>query len=197
MDSQSVQSVQGALTNPFGFANFTQADVGTVRVARPVAVAETANAADDFETIVRLRDDGRANVKVTFYRVDDLNGTIDDVAPGEANYAALAQSRAYISAGGSTAIGNPSKGNFDQTTLTGVDSGNFVAMWLENETRDKTFWAFSQGNEVIDGQHVGHLWNYGLNTWGWEESFGGGDRDYNDLVVQLDFVSKAGHGYLV
>jgi hypothetical protein len=41
---------------------------------------------------------------------------------------------------------------------------------------------------------VGHLWNCGLNTWGWEDTYGGGDRDYNDMVVQLDFTSAAGHG---
>ena len=46
-------------------------------------------------------------------------------------------------------------------------------------------------------RHVGHLWNYGLNTWGWEDTFGGGDRDFNDLIVQLDFTSTSGHGWLV
>ena len=34
-------------------------------------------------------------------------------------------------------------------------------------------------NETVNGQHVGHLWNYGLNTWGWEASAGGGDRDFD------------------
>ena len=48
-----------------------------------------------------------------------------------------------------------------------------------------------------DGQPVGHLWNYGLNTWGWEDTYGGGDHDYNDLIVQLDFTSAHGHGWLV
>jgi len=37
---------------------------------------------------------------------------------------------------------------------------------------------------------------YGLNTWGWEDTFGGGDQDFNDLVVQLDFTSAHGHGWL-
>jgi hypothetical protein len=59
------------------------------------------------------------------------------------------------------------------------------------------FWAFAQANEMVAGQTVGHLWNYGLNTWGWEDTFGGGDHDFNDLVVQLDFTSAHGHGWLV
>ena len=41
------------------------------------------------------------------------------------------------------------------------------------------------------------LWNYGLNTFGWEDTYGGGDQDYNDLTVQFDFTSAYGHGWLV
>ncbi len=60
-----------------------------------------------------------------------------------------------------------------------------------------TFYAFANANEVVDGAHVGHLWNYGMNTWGWEDLYGGGDHDYNDLVVQLDFTSASGSHLLV
>jgi len=66
-------------------------------------------------------------------------------------------------------------------------------MTLVNLTRGNTYWAFSQANP--DGQ--GHLWNYGVNTWGWEDTRGGGDRDYNDMIVQLDFTSASGSGWLV
>jgi len=50
---------------------------------------------------------------------------------------------------------------------------------------------------MVAGHHVGHLWNYGFNTWGWEDTRGGGDRDFNDLIVQLDFTSSSGHGWLI
>jgi hypothetical protein len=43
---------------------------------------------------------------------------------------------------------------------------------------------------------VNHLWNYGLNTYGWEDTYGGGDQDYNDMTVQLDFTSAYGRGWL-
>ena len=36
--------------------------------------------------------------------------------------------------------------------------------------------------------------NQGLNTWGWEDTFGRGDHDYNDLTVQLDFTSATVKG---
>ena len=44
---------------------------------------------------------------------------------------------------------------------------------------------------------MGTSCNYGHNTWGWEDTRGGGDHDFNDLVVQLDFTSNTGHGWLV
>jgi hypothetical protein len=51
-------------------------------------------------------------------------------------------------------------------------------------------------SSAANGQHVSHLWNYGSNVWGFEDTFGGGDHDYNDLVVGLDFTSASGHGWL-
>ncbi|TAJ89210.1 DUF4114 domain-containing protein [Reyranella sp.] len=81
--------------------------------------------------------------------------------------------------------------------LQDVDAGDFVAMTLTNQSSGNTFWAFSQANEAVGGQSVGHIWNYGLNTWGWEDKLGGGDHDFNDLVVQLDFTSASGSGWLV
>lgn len=70
-------------------------------------------------------------------------------------------------------------------------------MKLVDATKGRTYWAFSQGNEVVNGQNVGHIWNYGLNTWGCEDTFGGGDHDCNDLVVNLDFTSAYGQGWLL
>ena len=54
----------------------------------------------------------------------------------------------------------------------------------------------ANANEKAGGQVVNHLWNYGLNTWGWEDTLGGGDRDFNDLVVQIDFTSAWGNAWL-
>ena len=65
-----------------------------------------------------------------------------------------------------------------------------------NQTTNNTYWAFAPGNETASGQSVGHLWNYGLNTWGWEDTRNGGDRDFNDLIVQFDFTSTYGNGWL-
>ena len=98
---------------------------------------------------------------------------------------------------GGRSINGPGYGNYGQTGILKVDAGDIIAMKLVNTTTGAHYWAFANANEQADGRAVGHLWNYGLNTWGWEDQHGGGDHDYNDLLVQLDFTSSAGHGWLV
>ncbi|MBA4790570.1 MAG: hypothetical protein H2042_12800 [Rhizobiales bacterium] len=187
---------QSTFTNPYGFMDFVNdAADSAIQVARPVAVAVTAGGADDQDVVVRMRQNGMNDVSVLFYEVDDLNGTVNGIAAGQAGYEAASTSRAYQSSDGQIWIDGAGYGAYSQATLTGVDMGDLVAMKITNGTN--TFYAFAQANEVVDGQSVGHLWNYGLNTWGWEDLYGGGDLDFNDLVVQLDFTSASGSGWLV
>jgi len=199
INGTSTTTPQGTLTNDFGFVDFVGNDGNTVvRVASAVAVAETVGNASDQQAVVRVRQNGEDSLSLTFYRVDDHNGTIGGLRPGEAGYAEAALGRAYTTSTGGTSIAGPGYGNYGQAMLTNVDAGNIIAMHLVNDTSGESFWAFSEANEAnASGGHVGHLWNYGVNTWGWEDTYGGGDRDYNDLVVQFDFTSASGNGWLV
>jgi hypothetical protein len=196
LDDTAALAVQSLLTTAFGFADFMNG-IGVERFARPVAIAETAGGQDNATVVARLRQDGKDDTALTFYRVDDLSGDIGKLKPGDPGYAAAAQARAYQLSTGGTSIGGLGYGNFAQTELLHVDAGDLIAMTLTNNTHGNTFWAFSQANEVVNGAPVGHLWNYGANTWGWEDTFGGGDRDYNDMVVGLDFTSASGRNLLV
>ncbi|MBI2740970.1 MAG: hypothetical protein HYX38_31100 [Rhodospirillales bacterium] len=196
INGAQASALRGTLTSSSGFADFSTGD-GALRVARPVAIAETAGGQNDQIAIVRLRQNGEDSLTLSFYRVDDLTGAIDGLHPGDAGYAAAAQARGYQMTTGGTAINGPGYGNYAQTGLSGVDAGDLIAMTLTNNTSGNTYWAFAQANEKVDGQHVGHLWNYGANTWGWEDTKGGGDRDFNDLIVGLDFTSASGHGWLI
>jgi hypothetical protein len=195
IDGASAAAVQASLSTAFGFADFSAAD-GTVRVARSVAIAETAGGADDQVAIVRMRQSGFGSLSLEFYRVDDLEGTIGGIAPGQAGYAAAATARAYDTAAGGPTIRGPGYGSYGEAELLGVNSGDLVAMTLTNTWQGTTYWAFAQANESASGGPVAHLWNYGANTWGWEDMPGGGDRDYNDLIVGIDFTSAAGRGLL-
>ncbi|MEP9378148.1 DUF4114 domain-containing protein [Aquabacter sp. CN5-332] len=186
---------QASLSNPYGFVTFG-ADAGEVQVARVVAVAQTVDAADDQTAVVRMRQNGTQSNAVLFYRVDDYAGTIDGLKPGDAGYEAAAHARAYQTTEGHTWVEGAGYGKYAQAEITGVNGGDLIAMELMSDKQ--VFSAFAQANETgADGLHVGHIWNYGLNTWGWEDQVGGGDLDYNDLVVQLDFTSATGHQWLV
>jgi hypothetical protein len=196
IDSALAQAVQASLSNPFGFADFF-AGADAVHVARPVAVAETADGHNDQTAVVRLRQVGTDSLSLTLYRVDDMSGTIAGLHPGDPGYQQAVQERAYLTNANSTSTGGPGYGNYEQTTVQHVNAGDLVAMQLTNNTHGINYSAFAQGNETVNGQQVVHLWNYGLNTWGWEDTYGGGDRDYNDLIVQIDFTSASGHGWLV
>ena len=199
IDGIAGRAVQASLSNPFGFADFFAGyDTGhdMVRVARPLAVAETVGGHDDQTAVLRIRQVGENTLQLSVYKVDDLAGTIDGKAPGHADYAAAVQGRAYHASSGDTAIAGPGYGQFEQVMLQGIDAGDIIAMRLDNLTTGAFFWAFASANESVGGQSVNHLWSYGLNTWGWEDTFGGGDQDYNDMVVQLDFTSSYGHAWL-
>ena len=198
IDGAATRLPQVFLTNAFGFADFVAGGGDSaVRVARTVAVAETAGGLDHQAAIVRLRQNGEDTLSLQLYRVDDLNGTVGTLRPGEAGYEAAAAARAYATSEGSRTIDGPGYGNYAQTVLLHIDAGDLIAMKLTNASSGAVYWAFSQANEKTGSGPVGHLWNYGLNTWGWEDTRGGGDHDYNDLIVGLDFTSAAGHGWLM
>ncbi|WP_127089730.1 DUF4114 domain-containing protein [Aquabacter cavernae] len=185
---------QSALTADYGFMDFVTASGASVEVARSVATATTASGLDDMDVVVRLRQNGVNDVSVLFYQVDDYAGTINGLNPGDAGYAAAAAARGYETSEGSSLSGD-GYGAYKEGRILDVDAGDLIAMQLTSN--GNTFWAFSQANEQVNGQGVAHLWSYGLNTWGWEDLHGGGDRDYNDLIVQLDFTSASGSGWLL
>ncbi len=196
VDGLTGQALQASMSNPFGFVDFF-AGGDAVHVSRAVSIAQTVGGADNELAVVRMRQGGENSLQITLYRVDDYSGTIDGKAPGHADYAALAAGRAYQTTDGDTAIAGAGYGQFSEVLLQGVDAGDIIAMRLDNLTTGAHFWAFAHANEKVDGQPAVHMINQGLNTWGWEDTFGLGDLDYNDLTVQLDFTSAHGHGWLM
>lgn len=198
VDNLPAEAFRATLTSPYGFADFRMGEGAAdaiVRLARPVAVAETAGGADDQVAVVRMRQNGTLDSQVLFYRVDDLGGGIDGLAPGAAGYDAASFARAYLTTEGAAWIAGAGWGRYAEALLAGIDAGDLVAMRLRAGGED--FRAFAEANERdAAGRPVGHLWHYALNIWGWEDLPGGGDRDFNDLVVQIDFTSAAGHGWL-
>lgn len=199
----SGEAVRAPLTAAYGFIDFdfghslpqNNGRPSSMQVARPVAIAITAGNQNNQEAIVRGRQVGVNNLSLQFYRVDDLTGMINGVAPGDKAYEKEVLSRLYQTVNGETAISGGGYGIYSEDRLQGVDNGDLIAMSLKT-SQGNTFYSFSNANEYFDGRYVAHVRSFGLNTWGWEDLFGGGDLDFNDLVVGLDFTSSAGYAIL-
>ena len=140
-----------------------------------------------------MRQVGQDGLSLTFYKVDDFSGSIGNLHPGDVGYQAALQARAYQLSSGGTSLNGPGYGQYGQSLLLHVNAGDLIATQLTNNSRGTVFSPFTAGNP--DG--VTHTWNYGANTMGWEDTFGGGDRDYNDVVVQIDPTSPYNHAYIV
>ncbi len=113
------------------------------------------------------------NNLVGFYVVEDLSGTITDavtglsLSPGDAGYAdaAIEATVAELSS---------------DTTLT-LDGGEIYASYLVAEG-EGIFFPFLEEN--ADG--LDHLRLLGDNTFGFEDTLGGGDNDFNDFVYSIE-----------
>lgn len=124
-----------------------------------------------------------------FYVVDDEFGSIDTLDPSDAGYAQAAMQRrvAELGRNGSAPI-----------NLTGDALGLLAPFVIANGTVEQ-FLAqnpTNMGNASVvayfpyigaNPDRVDHIRLLGTNTFGFEDLFGGGDKDYNDIVMRVDF----------
>lgn len=132
-------------------------------------------------------DAGFANT-VGFYAIDDLTGAITDAAgntlrPGDAGYAAAAIASRVVELS-STAT------DFSLT----LEGGSLLAPFI---IADGTVDEFLSGADLsayfsftaLNSDGVDHVRLLGDNTFGFEDLAGGGDRDFNDMVIRAEFVA--------
>jgi hypothetical protein len=134
---------------------------------------------------------------VGFYRVVDVNGGIDtdgngivDVLPGEAGYAQAAIQQRVQNL--DLTCANQSTATFTAQLEGGLIYAPFLiangrpnALLDGNSSNDPAvYFSFSGAN--ADG--VDHIRLLGDNTFGFEDLSGGGDRDYNDVIVKVSFA---------
>ena len=122
-----------------------------------------------------------------FYRTLDASGTvlgadgITRVRPGDSSYAteALRSSNRIAQLDGLAVADN-------QTTsrsFSGISGGTFLAPFAQ--VNGNTFFAYGAAN--TDG--ISHFRSMGNNLFGLEDFLGGGDRDFDDLVIGVNFAS--------
>lgn len=132
------------------------------------------------------------NNVIGFYKVADENGGIDitgdgkaDITPAQAGYAQAAMNARVADI--NLAVANQGTATFNDKLLTG---GSIFAPFLLTDGRtvdqvlagqvDRAYFAYLGANS----DKVDHVRLLGNNTFGFEDIAGGGDLDYNDIIVK-------------
>jgi hypothetical protein len=124
---------------------------------------------------------------IGFYRVDDASGKIDTLNPGDAGYAQAALGRNVI-------LYNKTAGN----ATPSIEGGGILAPYAIANGTPQSFLdrnPTNQGNGNLPQAYFGfvganpdklqHIQLLGDNKFGFEDAFGGGDRDFNDVTAQI------------
>jgi hypothetical protein len=136
------------------------------------------------EGVLELAREAAYNSKMSFYRVLNASGAVADpitgrqVLPGEPGYAEAAKANQVADFSGLFTQNNSTtsspitvSGSFMLAPFAEVDAG---------KTRH-TFFAFNEAN--ADG--LQHFQVLGDNVFGLEDLYGGGDRDFDDLIFSF------------
>jgi predicted outer membrane repeat protein len=114
-----------------------------------------------------------------FYAVDDATGRIDNLNPGDSGYAEAAiRERVDLSTGYL-----PGGNLLAPFLVADATPEEFLAKNPDNQTGKGPFAYFAFLGANPDG--ADHVNLSGDKTFGFEDVFGGGDLDHNDLVVQV------------
>ena len=121
---------------------------------------------------------------IGFYKVDDQTGAVGGIKPTDAGYAQAAIEARVT--GIDLTVNNQATANFSSKQLTGgaiyapfIIVNGTVDQFLNGQT-DLVYFNYLGANpDKVD--HVRLLAN---NTFGFEDLYGGGDRDYNDMIVK-------------
>ena len=122
-----------------------------------------------------------------WYSVSDDEGTVVDplsgsiLKPGEPGYASAAERRAALISNNTLQLTNSAIAPFSIT----LDSGAIYAPLVINQASGERYFAFAAANP----NRKAHFTGFGANGWGMEDVYGGGDRDYDDLVVRFGLGS--------
>ena len=111
--------------------------------------------------------------------VDPLSGSI--LKPGEPGYAEAAGRRADLISNNRLALTSSMVAPFSIT----LGSGAIYAPLIINQTSGESYFAFAAANP----DQLEHFSGFGANGWGMEDLYGGGDRDYDDLIVRFSLGS--------
>jgi formylglycine-generating enzyme required for sulfatase activity len=126
------------------------------------------------------------NTDVFFYRIADAQGSVVDqltgswIKPGESGYAAAVQASKVSNL---TMSRQDNVSDFESFMLK--SDGYMLGLVATVANTGNTFYSFTAAN--TDGYN--HFKYLSANKVGFEDVFGGGDRDHNDLTIDLTFAA--------
>ncbi|MEQ8753401.1 MAG: DUF4114 domain-containing protein [Coleofasciculus sp. G1-WW12-02] len=116
-----------------------------------------------------------------FYLIDDPDGRIGDLRPGDPGYAEAAVRQRL-----DTNAGLPAGTLVAPFIIADGTAEEFLTKNPLNQSGEDVMAYFAFMGANPDG--VDHVRLLGDNTIGFEDEWNGGDRDYNDMVVQVTFI---------
>ena len=124
---------------------------------------------------------------VGFYKIQNAIGAVTDpvtgslITPGTEGYsvAALDSSNLYSSFGTLSTVDNSTVKN----SISSFSDFEMLAPYASVSNTGKTYFAFAEAN--ADG--ISHFREFGNGTIGLEDTYGGGDQDFDDLILGFDF----------
>jgi len=161
--------------------------VGTAQGLAPVLDLSAFTTAQSISGTLVLGREADFNTTAGFYRSLDATGTVlaaDGITlltPGDNGYAAAAlrSSNLIGQLGGLSVADNQTSAR----SFSGVGGGSFLAPFAQ--VNGNTFFAYAAANS--DG--ISHFRTLGNNLFGLEDILGGGDLDYDDLVIGFNVAA--------
>jgi hypothetical protein len=161
--------------------------ISTAQGLAPVLDLSAFTTAQNLSGTVALGREANFNSSAGFYRSLDAAGTvlaadgITRLRPGDSAYVAEAlRSANLIAQLGGLAVGNQQTSS---RSFSDVAGGSFLAPFAQ--VNGNTFFAYGAAN--TDG--ISHFRALGNNLFGLEDILGGGDRDFDDLVIGFTFTA--------
>ncbi|NEQ81268.1 MAG: tandem-95 repeat protein, partial [Moorea sp. SIO2I5] len=156
---------------------------GTTQIQGQQELLDLTDVTGTVTGTVVINSEAEFNNTIGWYRVDDLSGTVNGISVGNAGYAQAALSNQVdLSAGVSGGV------ILAPFLISDGTVAEFLADNPSNADQEDSdlnaFFAFVGANP--DG--VDHVRLLGDNTFGFEDLFGGGDQDYNDVVAQVNLT---------
>jgi trimeric autotransporter adhesin len=140
---------------------------------------------------ITTKSDAVYQSQIGFYVVKDTIGTIEladgtTVKPGDVNYAMVAIKNAI-------ANGGLQANRIDNKTNQPIAGGQIYAPVVVAQGTMNDFVNNTSNNIQVYFNYIGantdkvdHFRQIGANTFGVEDMYGGGDRDFNDIVIQMN-----------